>query len=87
VFALARAERRRFDPALRSLGFPLLGARCGGLHPATCFAWIWTSLEREILDDCAWEIHFITRYRPAADLIIARLAEAGAIFELPGQAG
>jgi len=35
----------------------------------------------------AWGIHFITRYRPTADLIIARLAEAGAIFELPGQAG
>jgi O-acetyl-ADP-ribose deacetylase (regulator of RNase III) len=87
VFALARAERRRFDPALRSLGFPLLGAGRGGLHPATSFAWIWTSVEREIVDDCTWEIHFITRCRPTADLIIARLAEAGAILEPPGQAG
>jgi O-acetyl-ADP-ribose deacetylase (regulator of RNase III) len=87
VFALARAERQRFDPALRSLGFPLLGAGRGGLHPATSFAWIWTPLEREIADGSPWEIHFITRCQPTADLIIARLAEAGAICELPGQAG
>jgi O-acetyl-ADP-ribose deacetylase (regulator of RNase III) len=87
VFALARAERQRFSPALRSLGFPLLGAGRGGLHPATSFVWIWTSLEREIRDGGPWEIHFITRCRPTADLIIAGLAEAGVISGLPEQAG
>jgi len=87
VFALARAERHCFDPALRSLGFPLLGAGRGGLHPATSFAWIWSSLEREIRDGGPWEIHFITQCRPTADLIIARLAETRVIPGLPSQAG
>jgi O-acetyl-ADP-ribose deacetylase (regulator of RNase III) len=87
VFALARAERQRFGPALRSLGFPLLGAGRGGLHPATSFTWIWTSIEREIRDGGPWEIHFITRCRPTADLIIARLVETGVIPGLPDQAG
>jgi O-acetyl-ADP-ribose deacetylase (regulator of RNase III) len=86
VFALARAERERFDPALRSMGFPLLGAGRGGLPPATSFAWIWTSLEGEIAAGGPWEIHFITLRGHTADLIVARLAETGAIPRLPGQA-
>ena len=87
VFALARAERRRFDPPLRSIGFPLLGAGRGGLHPATSFAWIWTSLEREIAAGGPFEIHFITRCGHTADLLVARLAETGAIPRPPDQAG
>jgi len=83
VLATARAEHRLLGPAPTSLGFPLLGAGRGGLHPATSFAWLWTSLEREIREDDHLEIHFLTRRRSSADLIIAGLTESGAV---PGPA-
>lgn len=84
VLATARAELRLFEPELRSVGFPLLGAGRGGLDPATSFAWLWSSLERDIREDGPWEIHFITRRRSVAAIIVAKLAEAGVI---PGQSG
>jgi hypothetical protein len=76
AFAIARSERELFRPRLDSLGFPLLGAGRGGLHPATSFAWIWTSLEREMRADGSWTIHFITHQRATADVIVAGLARA-----------
>jgi hypothetical protein len=83
VFGLARAERHLFEPALSSLAFPLLGAGRGGLAPATSFTWLWTALEREVRQDGSWEIHFVTRRRSLADLIVAKLAEADAIAAEP----
>jgi O-acetyl-ADP-ribose deacetylase (regulator of RNase III) len=79
VFGLARAERDFFEPALSSLAFPLLGAGRGGLDPATSFTWLWTALEREVRDARPWTIHFVTRRRSSAELIVAKLGEAGAI--------
>ena len=79
VFSLARAERDLFEPALSSLAFPLLGAGRGGLDPATSFTWLWTALERELRDDRPWTIHFVTRRRSSAELIVAKLSEAHAI--------
>jgi hypothetical protein len=84
VLAIARAEGELFSPPPTSLGFPLLGAGRGGLQPATSFTWLWTSLERGIRENDSWEIHFITRRRSLADLIIAKLTEAGAIVGSPG---
>jgi O-acetyl-ADP-ribose deacetylase (regulator of RNase III) len=77
TFAIARSERELFSPRLSSLGFPLLGAGRGGLAPATSFAWIWAALEREMREDNAWQIHFITHQRATADVIIAGLAGTG----------
>lgn len=77
VFATARSERELFRPRLNSLGFPLLGAGRGGLDPATSFAWIWAALEREMRDGDRWDIHFITRQRVTADVILAGLAGTG----------
>jgi O-acetyl-ADP-ribose deacetylase (regulator of RNase III) len=77
AFALARAERGRFTPPLRSLGFPLLGAGRGGLEPATSFAWTWAALEREMRQDPDWDIHFITRRRAIADVIVAGITSSG----------
>jgi O-acetyl-ADP-ribose deacetylase (regulator of RNase III) len=77
VLAIARAEREVPDPALRSLALPLLGTGRGGLDPATSFAWLWTLLERDIRENGPWEIHFITRRRALAELIVAKLSEAG----------
>jgi hypothetical protein len=79
VLIMARSERQLFDPELRSIGFPLLGAGRGGLDAATSFAWLWTSLERDIREHGPWEIHFITRRRAIAELIVARLVDAGVI--------
>ena len=83
VFSLARAERDFFEPTLSSLAFPLLGAGRGGLDPATSFTWLWTALEREVADDRPWTIHFVTRRRSSAELIVAKLGEAGAIAAGP----
>lgn len=79
ALALARAEQALFDPALSSIAFPLFGAGRGALDPAVSFAWLWTALEREIRQYGPWEVHFVTRRRPLADLIVAKLHEAGAI--------
>jgi hypothetical protein len=79
VLAIARAERDLFQPALSSLAFPLLGAGRGGLSPATSFTWLWTALEREVRENGPWSIHFVTRQRSAAELIVAKLTEAGVI--------
>jgi len=83
VLATARAERDQFAPALTSLAFPLLGAGRGGLDPATSLTWLWTALEREVLENGPWTVHFVTRRRASADLIMAKLAEVGAIAEPP----
>lgn len=79
ALARARAERPLFDPALRSIAFPLFGAGRGALDPAVSFAWLWTALERDIREHGPWEVHFVTRRRLLADLIVAKLREAGAI--------
>ena len=86
ALALARKERRLFEPELRSVGFPLLGAGRGSLNPATSFAWLWTSLSRDIEENGPWEIHFITQQQALADLIVSKLAEAGAIVAAPDSA-
>jgi O-acetyl-ADP-ribose deacetylase (regulator of RNase III) len=79
VFSLARAERDLFAPPLGSIAFPLLGAGRGGLDPATSFTWLWTALERELGNDRTWTIHFITRRRAPAELIVTKLGEAGIV--------
>lgn len=84
VLATARAERGSFTPELSSLGFPLLGAGRGGLAPATSFAWIWSALERDIAENGPWELHFITRRRSVADVVVSKLAEVGVIASVPG---
>jgi len=83
AFSLARAERESFEPPLSSLAFPLFGAGRGNLDPAISFTWLWTALQREVQDGRSWTIHFITRRRVLAELILAKLDEAGAIAERP----
>jgi O-acetyl-ADP-ribose deacetylase (regulator of RNase III) len=84
ILATARGERQLFAPELRSVGFPLLGAGRGGLDPATSFSWIWESLVRDIREHGPWDFHFITNQRPLADLIVAKIAEAGTISTRSG---
>ena len=79
VLTLARAEQSLFDPALGSIAFPLFGAGRGALDPAVSFAWLWTALEREIREHGPWEVHFVTRRRVLADMIVAKLREAGVV--------
>lgn len=71
VFAIAKAERDLFDPPLRSLGFPLLGAGRGGLAPETSFAWLWAAIQREARAGDDWTVHFITRRRSTAEVVVA----------------
>ena len=86
TFAIARSERPQFTPPLSSLGFPLLGAGRGGLDPAVSFAWIWMALEREIVQDNSWTIHFITHHRATAEVIVAGISQSGGIAA-PDDAG
>jgi O-acetyl-ADP-ribose deacetylase (regulator of RNase III) len=79
AFALARDEQEQFEPPLRSIGLPLLGAGRGGLDPATSLAWLWSAVDQEVREHGPWEIHLITRRQAVADTIVARLAEAGVI--------
>jgi O-acetyl-ADP-ribose deacetylase (regulator of RNase III) len=79
VLATARAERHLFEPGLTSIAFPLLGAGRGGLLPATSFTWLWTVLDREIRESGPWELHFVTRRRSSAEVIMAKLDEVGAL--------
>jgi len=83
AMAMARAERSLFEPELASIGFPLLGAGRGGLPPETSFTWLWSALERDLGEHGPWEIHFITRRRAVADIVLAKLAEAGLARRLP----
>jgi O-acetyl-ADP-ribose deacetylase (regulator of RNase III) len=83
ALAIARAERHLFEPELSSLAFPLLGAGRGGLTPATSFAWLWTALERDMRENGPWSLHFVTIRRSAAELIVAKLGEVGALIEPP----
>jgi O-acetyl-ADP-ribose deacetylase (regulator of RNase III) len=83
VLAMARADPLLSDPPPRSLAFPLLGTGRGGLDPATSFTWIWTSLERGMRENGTWELHFVTRSRALAELIIGKLRELGVTTEAP----
>jgi O-acetyl-ADP-ribose deacetylase (regulator of RNase III) len=87
ALALARSERHQFSAPLSSIGFPLLGAGRGGLNPSISFTWLWAALEREIGEDNQWGIHFLTRRRLTADIIISGLTEAGAVSRPPGWPG
>lgn len=77
VLAKARGECELSDPPLRSIAFPLLGAGRGGLDPAVSFDWMWPSLARDIGDNGPWQVHFISRNRAVAAVIIGKLAGAG----------
>lgn len=78
VFTIARSERDLFQPPLRSLGFPLLGAGRGGMIPETSFSWLWAAVLREMRVGDAWEIHFITRRRATAELVLTGMAASEA---------
>lgn len=82
VLALARAEAPRFQPMLNSIGFPLLGAGRGGLAPAVSIAWIWSALERDIVEHGSREIHFITYLRSLADIVLTTLTESHALADV-----
>lgn len=76
AFTTARAERDDFEPPLRSLGFPLLGAGRGDIGAVTSFTWMWAAIEREMREDGSWLIHFITRRRATADVILGALGQS-----------
>jgi hypothetical protein len=84
VLAMARADPLRPGPAAWSVAFPLPGAGRGALDPATSFTWLWGALERDMQENGPWEVHFVTRRRALADLIVGKLGDAGAVSPAPG---
>ncbi|MFJ3666074.1 hypothetical protein ACIPSE_06440 [Streptomyces sp. NPDC090106] len=69
VFALLAEESARYDPPLRSVCLPLLGAGRGGLPPLESFAALWAAVEAELARGADWDIHFVVRRHARADLL------------------
>ncbi|MFF8293497.1 hypothetical protein ACF068_30365 [Streptomyces sp. NPDC016309] len=75
AFALLAEESARFDPPLRSVCLPLLGAGRGGLTPLESFGALWPAVEAELAraatpgGGARWEVHFVVRAHARADLI------------------
>ncbi|KUH39893.1 MULTISPECIES: hypothetical protein [Streptomyces] len=76
VFALLREESARFDPPLRSLCLPLLGAGRGGLTAATSAAAVWAAVGAELARGGRWEVHLVVLDPADADAL-ARVVEGG----------
>nr|WP_214668732.1 Appr-1-p processing protein [Streptomyces sabulosicollis] len=68
-FALARAERDRYEPALSSICFPLLGAGRGGLAPAVSATWLRWAIRDELARDARWRVHLVVRSRELAEAV------------------
>ncbi|MFE5161784.1 Appr-1-p processing protein [Streptomyces sp. NPDC056697] len=68
-FALARAERDRYEPALSSICFPLLGAGRGGLAPAVSATWLRWAIRDELARDSRWRVHLVVRSREIAEAV------------------
>ncbi|MFJ8694347.1 macro domain-containing protein [Streptomyces roseolilacinus] len=76
VFALLGEESARFDPPLRSLCLPLLGAGRGGLPAEVSAAAVWAAVEAELARGAAWDLHLVVLDAADAD-VLARLVEGG----------
>lgn len=74
VFGLLAEESVRYDPPLRSICLPLLGAGRGGLTPLESFGALWAAVEAELARGADWEIHFVVRRPARADLLERLLA-------------
>lgn len=68
-FALARAERDRYQPALSSICFPLLGAGRGGLAPTVSATWLRWAIRDELARDARWRVHLVVRSREIAEAV------------------
>lgn len=68
-FALARTERDRYEPALSSICFPLLGAGRGGLAPAVSATWLRWAIRDELARDARWRVHLVVRSREIAEAV------------------
>ncbi|MDT0269006.1 macro domain-containing protein [Streptomyces sp. DSM 44915] len=67
AFALARAERGRFDPPLTSICFPLMGSGRGGVSVETSASWIGWAVHEELTRDPSWTVHLVVRDRATAE--------------------
>jgi O-acetyl-ADP-ribose deacetylase (regulator of RNase III) len=68
-FAVARAERDRYEPGLSSICFPLLGAGHGGLPPAVSARWLRWAIRDELAHDPGWQVHVVIHNRETAEAV------------------
>jgi O-acetyl-ADP-ribose deacetylase (regulator of RNase III) len=78
VFRTLRAEGDSFDPPLRSVCLPLLGAGRGGLGPQASLEWVWRAVAQELAVRPVWRVALSVRQEEDAELVVARLTAAGA---------
>ncbi|GAA4907287.1 hypothetical protein ACFPM3_13325 [Streptomyces coeruleoprunus] len=76
VFALLAEESGRFDPPLRSVCLPLLGAGRGGLDPGVSAAAVWAAVGAELARGARWDVHLVV-LDPADAEVLAELVEGG----------
>ncbi|MFD4261478.1 hypothetical protein ACFWR9_28600 [Streptomyces sp. NPDC058534] len=67
ALALMDEERDGFEPPLRSVCFPLLGAGRGGLPPQTSISALWAALAADTAQDR--DVHLVVRRPSLADLV------------------
>ncbi|MET9296635.1 macro domain-containing protein [Streptomyces sp. NPDC003077] len=72
ALALLAEEQHHFDPPLRSVCFPLLGAGRGGLPYETSISALWAAVEADLARGAEWDIHFVVR-NPAAAALLEQL--------------
>lgn len=74
VFAVLAEEAPRYEPPLRSICLPLLGAGRGGLTPSASFGALWAAVEAELARGADWDVHLVVRRHDRADLLVRLLA-------------
>ncbi|WUH90485.1 hypothetical protein OG900_10535 [Streptomyces sp. NBC_00433] len=70
AFGVLAAEHAGFDPPLRSICLPLLGAGRGGLRPEVSVAAMWAAIEAELLRGAPWDVHLLVRKPERAETIV-----------------
>ncbi len=79
VFALLAEESPRFDPPLRSVCLPLLGAGRGGLRHEASFTSLWEAVDAELARGGPWDVQLVVRRTDRADLVERLLRARGAV--------
>ncbi|WP_225850294.1 hypothetical protein [Streptomyces sp. HPF1205] len=77
VFTCAAAEQNAFEPPLRSLCLPLLGAGRGGLAPEDSLRRMLAALGPALAENPSWDVHLVTRRWENAGLVVDVLAGYG----------
>lgn len=75
IFEEAAAERNGFDPPLRSLCLPLLGAGRAGLEPVASLGAMLTAIGSALAEQPFWDVHMAIRRPDVARVVLDALTD------------